>query len=53
MKKKTPKIPKPRNEFVAGMRFRKSGVHGETTKAKRKRENDKFKQEIKKGNSDD
>lgn len=44
--KKSKKLPKPRNEFVAGMRFRKSGVHTKTTKAKRKLESQKFAKEV-------
>lgn len=30
------KLPKPRNEFVAGMRFKRSGAHEKTYKATRR-----------------
>ena len=30
------KAPKPRNEFVAAARFRRSGPHGKTNKANRR-----------------
>lgn len=42
MKLKIP-ITKPRNPFAEEVRFKKSGVHGKSTKAKRKAERDALK----------
>lgn len=39
------KAPKPRNEFVQQMRFRKSGAHDKTKKALRKQEKQNFQKE--------
>ena len=36
MKRKPNKVPKARNPSIAAMRFRKSGVHYKTNKAKRR-----------------
>jgi len=45
MVKKNVKVPKPRNEFVQHMRFRKSGAHDKTKKALRKQEKQNFQKE--------
>lgn len=45
MKTKKNEPLKWRNEFVAAMRFRKSGAHDKTNKAKRRKEKVKFKKE--------
>lgn len=45
MKQKKKSIPKVRNEFVAGMRFRKSGAHVKTKKAIRRAEKIALKKE--------
>jgi hypothetical protein len=37
-KKAVRAAPKPRNEFVAGMRFRRSGAHGPSRKALRRKD---------------
>lgn len=52
MKRKRPKIPKERNVFVAAARFRKAGAHTKTNKAKRKRENQNFTENIRTGSSE-
>lgn len=45
--KKKKDLPKPRNEFVAGLRLRGGkGAHGKTKKAIRKLEKQKFTKEI-------
>lgn len=44
-KSKHKKIPTERNEFVAGMRFRKSGAHGKTKKAIRRSDKVRFNKE--------
>jgi hypothetical protein len=43
MKRKRPKIPKPRNPFVAAAKFRVAGVHDKPYKSKRRNEKIKLK----------
>lgn len=47
--KRKPKVPKERNPFVAHLATKRSGAHGKTNKAKRKREKQDFTENIRTG----
>jgi hypothetical protein len=46
------KIPKERNPFVAHLATKRSGAHGKTRKAMRKRERQNFTERIRTGSSE-